>query len=118
MAFQSLGSFIQALDAAGELHRVTEPVSCMLDIAAIADRVSKSPAARLSEHAPATDPLHHELGGKAILFENVMLPDGSRSDVPLLINAFGSYKRIEMALARSEERRVGKECRSRWSPYH
>ena len=22
------------------------------------------------------------------------------------------------ALARSEERRVGKECRSRWSPYH
>ena len=24
---------------------------------------------------------------------------------------------LEM-LARSEERRVGKECRSRWSPYH
>src|SRR2546425_6243864 len=23
-----------------------------------------------------------------------------------------------MALRRSEERRVGKECRSRWSPYH
>ena len=22
------------------------------------------------------------------------------------------------AMARSEERRVGKECRSRWSPYH
>ena len=22
------------------------------------------------------------------------------------------------ALSRSEERRVGKECRSRWSPYH
>ena len=21
-------------------------------------------------------------------------------------------------IARSEERRVGKECRSRWSPYH
>ena len=28
---------------------------------------------------------------------------------------FGSYARGE---ARSEERRVGKECRSRWSPYH
>ena len=26
----------------------------------------------------------------------------------------GSYERGE----RSEERRVGKECRSRWSPYH
>src|SRR5256885_8481894 len=24
----------------------------------------------------------------------------------------------ETALRRSEERRVGKECRSRWSPYH
>ena len=24
----------------------------------------------------------------------------------------------ELELARSEERRVGKECRSRWSPYH
>ena len=23
-----------------------------------------------------------------------------------------------LALCRSEERRVGKECRSRWSPYH
>ena len=26
--------------------------------------------------------------------------------------------RIEIAKMRSEERRVGKECRSRWSPYH
>ena len=25
---------------------------------------------------------------------------------------------ICLVLARSEERRVGKECRSRWSPYH
>jgi len=25
---------------------------------------------------------------------------------------------VEMRGARSEERRVGKECRSRWSPYH
>ena len=28
----------------------------------------------------------------------------------------GTYK--EYPLTRSEERRVGKECRSRWSPYH
>src|SRR2546422_10851729 len=26
--------------------------------------------------------------------------------------------RAELAASRSEERRVGKECRSRWSPYH
>ena len=25
---------------------------------------------------------------------------------------------IALCLGRSEERRVGKECRSRWSPYH
>ena len=25
---------------------------------------------------------------------------------------------VEISLCRSEERRVGKECRSRWSPYH
>ena len=36
---------------------------------------------------------------------------------------FVSYPGEVMALvgdngARSEERRVGKECRSRWSPYH
>ena len=28
------------------------------------------------------------------------------------------YKSITDVLTRSEERRVGKECRSRWSPYH
>ena len=27
-------------------------------------------------------------------------------------------KTICLAVTRSEERRVGKECRSRWSPYH
>ena len=27
-------------------------------------------------------------------------------------------KPLSMILTRSEERRVGKECRSRWSPYH
>ena len=28
------------------------------------------------------------------------------------------FERIRDAYDRSEERRVGKECRSRWSPYH
>ena len=28
---------------------------------------------------------------------------------------YARYKRLQ---GRSEERRVGKECRSRWSPYH
>ena len=29
-----------------------------------------------------------------------------------------AWKREEINEGRSEERRVGKECRSRWSPYH
>ena len=33
-----------------------------------------------------------------------------------LEHIFGCSKR--QAAERSEERRVGKECRSRWSPYH
>ena len=30
----------------------------------------------------------------------------------------GLYEREDEGSTRSEERRVGKECRSRWSPYH
>ena len=30
----------------------------------------------------------------------------------------GFYTTTDFEQARSEERRVGKECRSRWSPYH
>src|SRR5256885_16497655 len=37
-----------------------------------------------------------------------------------IIQAFGEgiFPGFSLALIRSEERRVGKECRSRWSPYH
>src|SRR5260370_30460751 len=33
-------------------------------------------------------------------------------------NSSGACKRQSLCVERSEERRVGKECRSRWSPYH
>lgn len=98
MPYRSLRDFIHALDRAGELHRIRVPVSSMLEISEIADRVSKSPAAHASPHAQTFDPHHAHLGGKALLFEHVILPDGRRSDFPLLINAFGSYRRMEMAL--------------------
>ena len=32
--------------------------------------------------------------------------------------AEGKLWKAEARIKRSEERRVGKECRSRWSPYH
>ena len=36
----------------------------------------------------------------------------------LAYNIPASYMMILPTFGRSEERRVGKECRSRWSPYH
>ena len=44
----------------------------------------------------------------------------THTDSYALIKSWGEYVRkgeYEI-LIRSEERRVGKECRSRWSPYH
>lgn len=92
--FDSLRSFVNALAAADELARIDARVSPVLEIAGIADRVSKAPA----PHAPSAaarrnDPRFHHLGGRALLFSNV---DGS--DIPVLINAYGSYRRTELAL--------------------
>src|ERR1035437_9528353 len=42
-----------------------------------------------------------------------------RAQVPQPPEAGGDIERnVIIAVPRSEERRVGKECRSRWSPYH
>ena len=51
----------------------------------------------------------------------INLPDlqnriDSRTRALLVIHYFGFPQQIDVI--RSEERRVGKECRSRWSPYH
>lgn len=90
-----LRTFIGALDRAGELRRIRARVSPVLEIAAIADRVSKSACPSLpGRSAKETDPRFHGLGGPALLFENV-----EGSDTPVLINALGSYRRMEMALA-------------------
>ena len=97
--YRDLNSFVAALEAAGELVRVRARVSPINEIAAIADRVSKTPAPSLpSASARRTDPAHHHLGGPALLFEDVQ-----GCDTPVLINAFGSYRRMEMALGRAFE---------------
>ncbi|MHC4220664.1 MAG: UbiD family decarboxylase domain-containing protein, partial [Planctomycetota bacterium] len=89
----TLGDFLARLDAAGELHRVSAAVSPVLEISEIADRQCKLPCPSVSAHAARFDPQHHELGGRALLFEQV-----EGSDFPLCINTFGSYRRMEMAL--------------------
>lgn len=76
------------------MARVSAPVSPVLEISAIAARESASQAAREpSEGAKRNDPLHWDRGGRALLFESV---DGS--NIPVLINTLGSYRRMEMAI--------------------
>jgi len=87
MNYDSLKEFIARLESEGELVRITEPVSPILEIAEITDRVSKSPD-----------------GGKALLFENV-----EGSTMPVLINAFGSWRRIQMALGVSNLEKIARE---------
>ena len=50
----------------------------------------------------------------------VKAPQGAPNVVIVLIDdiGFGGPSAFGGPIQRSEERRVGKECRSRWSPYH
>lgn len=79
MAWKNQQQFIEALEAAGELVRIKTYVNPHLEIAEITDRVSKSGG-----------------GGKALLFEN------TGYDFPVLMNAYGSEKRMCMALGVSD----------------
>ncbi|MFN7396445.1 MAG: UbiD family decarboxylase domain-containing protein [bacterium] len=92
--YRSTGEFVAALERAGELARVRALVDPVLEISAIADRESKSAAPHgPSASARRNDPRFYGRGGRALLFENV-----AGSDFPVLINAMGSYRRMEMAL--------------------
>src|SRR5439155_4630230 len=79
MATETLSEFIQLLDREGELARVKARVSPVLEVAEIADRMSKSPAPHGHnelDRSPAAG-----LGGEALLFENV-----EGSDIPVARN--------------------------------
>ncbi|MGI8619295.1 MAG: menaquinone biosynthesis decarboxylase [Gemmatimonadaceae bacterium] len=81
MAHDTLGEFIGALETAGEVVRVREPVKAKLELCEIADRAMKLPG-----------------GGPALLFENVLLDSGAVSEYPVAINLFGSMRRMQIAL--------------------
>src|SRR5208337_3241212 len=80
MAFDSFRDFVNALDQAGELKRISQPVATELEITEIADREMKSPG-----------------GGKALLFEQPTIA-GVVSPFPVAINTLGSHKRMAMSM--------------------
>ncbi len=96
--YGDLREFLRALDGAGELARVDAAVSPILEIAQLADVMSKSPAPHLpSQSARRCDPRFHHMGGKALLLTNVQ-----GAEMPVAINTLGSYRRMEMALGCQE----------------
>jgi 4-hydroxy-3-polyprenylbenzoate decarboxylase len=91
MATETFRDFIELLDREGELARVRARVSPVLEIAEVCDRVSKT--ASPHGHQELDRNPGGKLGGKALLFENV-----EGSDIPVAINTFGSYWRVNKAL--------------------
>src|SRR4051812_49291768 len=79
MAYRSLREFLARLDAAGELVRVAEPVSTVLEMTEIQTRLLAG-------------------GGPAVLFENPIRADGQASAIPALANLFGTVKRVAMGV--------------------
>ena len=74
MSFNNLRDFIDALEKAGELKRIAVEIDPYLEVTEIADRVVKA-------------------DGPALLFEKA-----KGSTLPILINAYGSRKRMQLAL--------------------
>ncbi len=84
MAYSGLRSFIRELEKNNELHKISVFTNTDLEITEITDRIVKS-------------------GGKALLFEN------NRSAFPVLINLFGSDKRMSLAFNRKDPYDAGNE---------
>jgi 4-hydroxy-3-polyprenylbenzoate decarboxylase len=80
MAFDSIRAFVDRLEEAGELIRITQPVATELEITELADRQMKAPG-----------------GGKALLIEKPTV-NGTTSSFPVAINLLGSWKRMALAL--------------------
>ncbi len=74
MAYRDLRDFINTLEKRNLLKKVSVPVDPVLEMAEVNDRVVKA-------------------GGPAVLFEN---PKGSR--IPAVVNLFGSFERMRLAL--------------------
>jgi 4-hydroxy-3-polyprenylbenzoate decarboxylase len=84
MPYASLRDFMTLLEQSGRLVRVKEPVSTVLEMTEIQTRL-------LAE------------GGPAVLFEKPVRADGSPSDIPVLVNLFGTVDRVALGMDRKPE---------------
>ena len=89
MAYRNQQHFIDTLEKHGELIRIKTYVNPKLEIAEITDRISKTAG-----------------GGKALLFEN------TGYDFPVLMNAYGSERRMCLALGVNQLDDVAREIES------
>src|ERR1041385_4691790 len=94
MAFDSFRDFVNRLEVAGELKKISEPAATELEITEIADREMKSPS-----------------GGKGLLFEKPTV-NGKASPFPLAINTMGSWKRMALSLGAESVDAVANELGS------
>src|SRR6476469_4252285 len=94
MTFTDITSFIAELERRRDLARISEPISPDLEIAAVIDRVSKSPG-----------------GGPALLFEKPV-----DHDMPVAANVFGSDARICRALGVNRLDELAKEIEELTTP--
>jgi 4-hydroxy-3-polyprenylbenzoate decarboxylase len=100
MAYRDLSEFIGRLEAADKLVRISEPVRAELEITAWSDRMMKQPD-----------------GGKALLFEKV-IPVGNERPcgIPVLVNAYGSKKRMAWALGVEDIEEIASRIRQLTKP--
>src|SRR5438874_1489971 len=91
MAFESFRDFLNQLQAAGELRKISEPIATELEITELADREMKSPN-----------------GGKALLIEKPTV-NGVVSPFPVAINTMGSHKRMAMSMGANSVDEVAAE---------
>ncbi len=79
MYYKDLRSFIDMLEKNGDLYRISTPIKTDLEMTEIQTRL-----------------LAHN--GPCILFEKPVMPDGSISDIPVLVNLFGTVERVAKAM--------------------
>ncbi len=92
MAYDDLRDWIAALERAGELRTISTQVDPILEVAEITDRVSKS--GRSAHYPDLGEGANPGAGGSALLFRNLK----GHPDSQLLINQFGSARRMNLAL--------------------